>query len=123
MKKFTSLLIACSLALAGAALAQQPGEQSSPTSKKQDTVKTDKAEPKVRGENAAKAEATPAKQREVRSERGAAKAQKTELTPKSEKSAGSETNVSGQPGMSATPNAKHEGRNGRNARGANVATP
>ena len=30
MKKFTSLLIGCSLALAGAAMAQQPEEQSSP---------------------------------------------------------------------------------------------
>ena len=33
MKKFTSLLIGCSLALAGAAIAQQPEEQSSPKPK------------------------------------------------------------------------------------------
>src|ERR1700682_6533143 len=102
MEKFTSLLIACSLALAGAALAQQPDEQPSPKNKKQDTQKTEKVEPKARGENAAKAEATPAKQREVRTERGASKAQTAETTPTPEKSAVSETKVSGQPGLSAT---------------------
>jgi hypothetical protein len=118
MEKFTSLLIACSLALAGAALAQQPDEQPSPKNKKQDTQKTEKVEPKARGENAAKAEATPAKQREVRTERGASKAQTAETTPTPEKSAVSETKVSGQPGLSATPNAKQ----GKNARGANATT-
>jgi putative peptidoglycan binding protein len=60
MKKFTSLLIVCSLALAGAAMAQQPEEQQSPT-KKQGAEKTQPAEPKTpktRGENLAKPEAT-----------------------------------------------------------------
>src|SRR5438045_236419 len=48
MKKFTSLLIGVSLALAGAAFAQQPEEQSTPgPGKKQGTEKTQQAEPKA----------------------------------------------------------------------------
>ncbi len=46
MKKFTSLLIGCSLALAGAAFAQQPEEQASPKKEKPATEKTEKAEAK-----------------------------------------------------------------------------
>jgi hypothetical protein len=44
MKTFTSLLIACSLALAGAALAQQPEEQQSPSKKKHAAQKTQATE-------------------------------------------------------------------------------
>jgi hypothetical protein len=53
MKKLTSLLIGCSLALAGAALAQQPVEQQSPSKGKQGPEKahTTQAQPKP---NAAK---------------------------------------------------------------------
>src|SRR5437764_5604106 len=40
MKKLTSLLIGCSLALAGAALAQQPVEQQSPSKGKHGPVKS-----------------------------------------------------------------------------------
>ncbi|HEV3244325.1 MAG TPA: peptidoglycan-binding protein [Chthoniobacterales bacterium] len=61
MNKFTSLLIACSLALAGAAMAQQPEEQASPKKEKPAAEKTQPAEakaPKTRGENVAKPEAT-----------------------------------------------------------------
>lgn len=54
MKKFTSLLIGCALALAGAALAQQPEEQQSPT-----TATTTTA-PKGKHEHGNKAEATEA---------------------------------------------------------------
>jgi hypothetical protein len=121
MKKFTSLLIGCSLALAGAAFAQQPEEQASPKKEKPAAEKTHAAEAQP-GAKAAKPEATPPKQRGARNERPESKALKTEATPKSEKSAGTETNVS--PAVSATPGAKHQaGREkGTKAAGANAKT-
>ena len=59
MKKLTSLLIGCSLALAGAALAQQPVEQQSPSKGKHAPEKSHatQAQPKP---NAAKPQAPPA---------------------------------------------------------------
>src|ERR1700736_154410 len=129
MKKFTSLLTSCCLALAGAAFAQQPEEQQTPKGK-QGAEKTHGAEAKP-GANAAKPEATAAKQRGARNQRGASTEQSpqgTPATPKSERRAGKgkETNVSGEPAASATPGAKQEagqqrGR-GKNARGANAKT-
>jgi hypothetical protein len=127
MNKFTSLLIGCSLALAGAALAQQPEEQQSPSkNKKQGEEKTHATEAKP-GANAAKPEATAAKQRGERGPKG----QKAEATPKSGKTTGAEPNVSGQPAASATPGGKHQaGQRGKgknapveNARIAPSATP
>ncbi len=127
MKKFTSLLIGCSLVLAGVAFSQQPEEQQTPKNKKEAPEKIEKAEPKTpkaRGENTAKPETTPAKQRGARNERPESKGQKTEATPKSEKAAGTETNVSGQPAASATPGAKQAGerRKGMKTPGANAKT-
>jgi len=127
MKKFTSLLIGCSLALAGAAFAQQPEEQASPKKEKPAAEKTHAAEAQP-GAKAAKPEATPPKQRGARNERPESKALKTEATPKSEKSAGPETNVPGQPAVSATPGAKHpagreKGVKGANAKASPSATP
>src|SRR5437660_2318768 len=100
MKKFTSLLIGCSLVLAGAALAQPPEEQPTPKTK-QGAEKTHAAEAKP-GANAAKPEATTAKPRGARNERAGSKAQNVEATPKSATSTGTEPNVSGQPAVSAT---------------------
>ena len=77
MKKFTSLLIACSLALAGAALAQPPEEQPTPKGKKQGAEKTHAAEAKP-GANAPKPEATAAKPRGARNAPVASEAQKPE---------------------------------------------
>ena len=111
MKTFTSLLIGCSLALAGVALAQQPEEQATPKEKKPATEKTQPAEAKS-GANAAtaqetaKPEATAAKPQGLRKERGTSKALKIEATPKSSTATGTETNVSGSPAASATPGAK-----------------
>jgi hypothetical protein len=129
MKKFTSLLISCSLVLAGAALAQQPQpeeQQSPPTKNKQGAGKTQKAEAQP-GANAANPEATPAKQRGMRNERGASKGQgqKGQGAPKSEATTGAEPNVSGQPAASATPGGKHQagqGRKGKNAPVENAKT-
>jgi hypothetical protein len=127
MKKFTSLLIGCSLALAGAAMAQQPDQQQTPKNKKQAEEKTHAAEakPGKPGANAAKPEATPAKQRGARNERPESKAQKAEATPKSEKTTGTETNVPGQPAASAAPGGKHQAeqrRKGKNAPAENAKT-
>jgi hypothetical protein len=120
MKKFTSLLIGCSLVLAGAAWAQQPEEQQSPPTKtKQGAGKTQKAEAQP-GANAAKAEATPAKQHGMRNEQHAAKGQKGQGAPKSEATTGTEPNVSGEPGASATPGGKHQGRQGKKGQNAPV---
>src|ERR1700719_304677 len=104
MKKLTSLLISCSLALAAAALAQQPEEQQTPKNKKPE--KTHQGQPKV--EKTVTPEGTPVKQHGGKKERGELNGQKAETTPKSEKSTGTETNVSGEPGASATPGEKVE---------------
>jgi Putative peptidoglycan binding domain len=121
MKKFTSLLIGCSLALAGAAMAQQSDQ--TPKEKKQGPEKTHAAEPKP-GANAAKPEATAAKQHGARNERPASKAQKPESTPKSP-AAGTETNASGEPAVSGAPGAKPQAgqhRKGMKAAGENAKT-
>src|SRR5215470_8396512 len=70
MKKLTSLLIGCSLALAGAALAQQPVEQQSPSKGKRvpEKAHATQAQP---GANAAKPQERPAKQAGAMKERGA----------------------------------------------------
>jgi hypothetical protein len=137
MKTFTSLLIGVSLALAGAAFAQQPEGESTP-GKKQGAEKTHQAEPKTpktRGENAAKPEAT-AKQPGAMKEPGATtetgpgkgrKAKATESVSgqtgattetgaekgrkgraKTETTTGAETNVSGEPTASMPPGGKHQ---------------
>src|SRR5438093_1570752 len=64
MKKLTSLLIGCSLALAGAAMAQQPVEQQSPSKGK-------RAPEKARTTAAPPAPASPAGQQNVQANVGA----------------------------------------------------
>ena len=104
MKKFTSLLIGCSLALAGAAaFAQQPEE--SPSKKNQGAEKAQAAEAKP-GAKAAKPEATAAgqtgaiKEPGATTEQGAGKGRKVKATEKSATS--TETGVSGQTNAGAT---------------------
>jgi len=70
MKKLTSLLIGCSLALAGAALAQQPVEQQSPSKGKRAPEKAHATQAQP-GANAAKPQERPAKQTGAMKERGA----------------------------------------------------
>jgi hypothetical protein len=125
MKTFTSLLIGCALALAGAAMAQQPEEQATPKEKAA-TEKTHVSPPKS-GANAAqsqettaKPEATAAKQRGATHERATSKALKTEATPKSATSTATETNVSGEPGASATPGAKQGAERRKGTRATNA---
>jgi Putative peptidoglycan binding domain len=111
MKKLISLLIGCSLALAGAALAQQPVEQESPTKGKRapEKARATQAQP---GANAARPQERPAKQpgamkeRGATSERGATNepaAGKARKAPTSqEPAAAPRTDVSGQPAGGAT---------------------
>jgi hypothetical protein len=133
MKKFMSLLIGCSLALAGAAMAQQPEEQGTPKEKQEKThapvVKpgTNVAKPEATakmhavetktGTNMATPEATAPKMHGARTEQTTSKALKTDATPPAatemktgKMSSGvktqSETNVSGEPAATATPGAK-----------------
>src|SRR6266545_3600517 len=137
MKKFTSLLIGCSLALAGATMAQPPDQQSTPTKKKPAAQKTHAAEAQS-GANAAKPEGTVAKQHGARNERALPKGQKGEATnepgaakgrkgrAKSETAAQTGTDVTGQAASSATPGAKQQaeqGRKGMKGRAATSATP
>ena len=70
MKKLSSLLIGCSLALAGAAWAQQPAEQQSPTKGKRAPEKAHAAEAQP-GAHAAKPQERPARQTGALKERGA----------------------------------------------------
>jgi hypothetical protein len=114
MKKFTSLLIGCSLALAGAAMAQQPDEQSTPKAiqektqeaeaksgakavKPEATAKTRAVETKSDA-NVVKPEATVVKEQGVNTERSLSTTLKSEATPKSEKTMSTETTVSPTPG-------------------------
>ncbi|HXP36048.1 MAG TPA: peptidoglycan-binding protein [Chthoniobacterales bacterium] len=124
MKKFTSLLIVCSLALAGAAFAQQPEEQPSPKNEKPAAEKTQPAEPKTpkthaaetkSGANLASPEATAPTQHGAKSERPA-KVPKTDTA--------TQTGASGQPTASATPGGKQagQGRKGMKTTGANAKT-
>ena len=121
MKKLTSLLIGCSLALAGAALAQQPVEQQSPSKNKRPPQKAraTEAQPKP---NAAKPETSAPKQRGATKERGATNepgamkehgatnqpgAGKGKKAPTTQEPATApETNVSGQREGAPTPRGK-----------------
>jgi len=132
MKRFTSLLIGCSLALAGVAMAQQPEQQTSPTKKKPGAEKTQAPE-RQPGANAPKAQERPSRQPGAVRERGATnqRGATNEPTagkvrkgqPKSETAPG--TNVSGQPAEGATPGAEQprKGMKGRAAAEKTSATP
>jgi len=110
MKNLTSLLICCSLALAGAALAQQPNEQ--PTPKNKQGAGKPHAAQAVPGANAAKPEAPAAKQHGAMKEHGATnepgaatepgagKGRKTRASQESATAPG--TNVSGEQTGGAT---------------------
>jgi Putative peptidoglycan binding domain len=122
MKKLTSLLIVCSLALAGAALAQQPVEQESPSKKKGKTPATE-AKP---GAKPAKPQERPAKQPGAMKERGptsepgatkepgattepgAGKGRKARAKQEAATTPATETDVSGQPAGEPKPGAKQQ---------------
>src|SRR5438270_13439193 len=85
MKTLASLLIGCSLALAGAALAQQPVEQQSPPSKGKRAPEKTHATQAQPGANAAKPQEKPTKQTGAMKERGAANERGATNQPGTEK--------------------------------------
>jgi hypothetical protein len=124
MKKLTSILIGCSLALAGAALAQQPVEQQSPPSKGKHAPEKTHATQAQPGANAPKPEAPAAKQhgamkehgaineRGAMNQPGAEKGQKTRATH--EPANAPETNLTAKPtGETTTGPGAGKGRKGR----------
>jgi Putative peptidoglycan binding domain len=106
MKRFTSLLIGCSLALTGVAMAQQPNEEASPgKKKKQGAEQTQAAQPKPNA-NAAKPHATAVREHGARNEPGAMNEQgagKGHKAHQQSATAQETSNVSGQPAGGATP--------------------
>jgi Putative peptidoglycan binding domain len=142
MKKLSSLLIACSLVLAGAALAQQPVEQQSPAKGKRapEKARAPQAQPRP---NAAKPETSAPKQRGATNEPGAmkehgatnepgtVKGKKAPATQESATAPGTGTGVSEQPGGEPKPGAKQQAQDRRkgmktppaNAKASPHATP
>src|SRR4029453_10663002 len=138
MKKLTSLLIGCSLALAGVALAQQPVEQGSPAKGKRapEKARATQAQPRP---NAAKPQEKPAKQpgatkaRGATTEPGAMKehgattepgAGKGKKAPATQESATApETNVSGQREGAPTPRGKQQAEQRRKGMTSPAAEP
>jgi Putative peptidoglycan binding domain len=99
MKRFTSLLIGCSMALAGVAMAQQPNEEASPgKKKKQGAEHTQAAQPKPNA-NVARPHATPVREHAAANEPVTGKGHKAHQ----ESATAQETNGSGEPAASATP--------------------
>jgi Putative peptidoglycan binding domain len=136
MKKLTSLLIGCSLALAGAALAQQPVEQQSPAKGKRAPEKRHATEAKP-GPNAAKPQERPAKEPGAIKERGATtergatnepaagKGRKTSASPEPATAPVRGPDVSEQPAGAPKPGTKQqaeERRKGMKAPPANAKT-
>src|SRR6185437_6960497 len=104
MKRFTSLLIGCSMALAGVAIAQQPKEEASPGKKKQQGAEHTQAAHQQPNANAARPHATPVREHAATKEPGTAKGHKSHQ----ESATAQETNVSGQPAGSASPSERHQ---------------
>jgi Putative peptidoglycan binding domain len=104
MKRFTSLLIGCSMALAGVAIAQQPNEEASPgNKKKQGAEQTQPAQPKPNA-NVARPHATPVREHGAANEPVTGKGRKAHQ----ESATAQETNGSGQPAASATPGGERQ---------------
>src|SRR5262249_26957882 len=113
MKKLISLLIGCSLGLAGAAVAQQPVEEQSPSKGKHAPQKAQATQAQP-GPNMAKPQPQerPTKQAGTMKERGATNERTATAEPGAEKGKktqvgresanAQETNVSGQPTGAAT---------------------
>src|SRR4030095_12489214 len=119
MKRFTSLLIGCSLALAGVAMAQQPNEEASPgKKKKQGAEQTQPAGAKPAATAAKpKHQGAPGKEHGATMEQGTGKGQH-KAHQESATAQGTESNVSGQAAGSATPSAEKpkKGMKGRAAK-------
>src|SRR5262249_40434956 len=115
MKKLISLLIGCSLALAGAALAQQPDEQQPPSKGKRAPQKAHAVQAQP-GPNEAGPQERPAKQTGAVKERGATK----ERGAIKEQSATNERTATNEPGAEKGKKT-HTGRESANAQETNVS--
>ena len=117
MKKITSLLISCSLAVAGALLAQQPEAEQSP--KKTEKAHAAETKPKANAPNVGRTTPeTGTKQRgATNKERTNLNAQKTEAPERGRRAAPTETKAA----QSAPPQAE-QGRKGQKVRGENAAS-
>jgi hypothetical protein len=125
MKKLTSLLIGCSLALAGAALAQQPVEQQSPSKGKRGPEKTHAAQARPET-NAAKSQERPSKPTGAIKERGATNERAATNQPGAEKGqkpyAGHESTNAAENKLSTEKGRKtHAGRESANATETNAS--
>jgi hypothetical protein len=118
MKKFTSLLIGCSIALAAAAWAQQPEASPTPEKKKQPGAEQTRPAQHRPGAKAAEPQGAEANQGPAANERREGK--RHEGARKNEQSANE-----AQTGTSATPATEptHEGKKGRKERAAASASP
>jgi Putative peptidoglycan binding domain len=122
MKKITSLLIVCSLALAGAAIAQPPEQQSTPTKKKPAAEKTHAAEAQP-GIKAPKPHEPAVKEPGAgKHERAASKGRDVEAAPKSEAATGTKPDVSGEPGPTHERGAKGHKAQPKSEPGAQTGT-
>jgi len=101
MKKLTSLLIGCSLALAGAALAQQPVEQQSPSQGKRAPGK-ERATQAQPGANAVKPQERPAQQTGAMKGRGATNERSATNLPGADR--GQKTHAGHEPGKAPKTN-------------------
>jgi hypothetical protein len=102
MKKLTSLLIGCSLALAGAALAQQPVEQQSPSKGKHAPEKAHATQAQP-GANAAKPQERPGRQPGAMKQRGATNERAATNQPGAER--GQKTHAGHEPANAPETNA------------------
>src|ERR1700746_1755802 len=114
MKKFTSLLIGCSLALAGAAMAQQPDQQQTPRKKQAaETTHPDQAQPGATQQRPRR-QTGAMNQPGAPNEPGAGKGRKARVNQESATAPGTEGGVSGQPtGGATTEPGAAKGRKGR----------
>ena len=134
MKKLTSLLIGCSLALAGAALAQQPAEQQSPSKGKRAPEKAHAAQAQPGGNAVKPQQAPPATHQGAMKERGATNERAATNRPGAQKGqkahAGHEpgnapeTNVHSKPtGETANEPGRNEPKSAMPTRSGNGITP
>ncbi|MGZ5552155.1 MAG: peptidoglycan-binding protein [Chthoniobacterales bacterium] len=102
MKKFTSLLIGCSLALAGAAMAQQPDEQATPKPKQAVEKGKGPAAERMPKTNEPKPEGTVVERHGRKNGPASAQVEKAEATPKPAPSIPTRTKVSSEKTLSET---------------------
>jgi Putative peptidoglycan binding domain len=113
MNRVISLLIGCSLALAGLAIAQQPEQQSTPTKKKQGAGEKTHAAQAQPGATAARPQGKPARERGATNEPRTGKGRGAGATEQASPAQG--TNVSGQPSGAKQAEQQRKGKRGRAA--------